>query len=268
MLWLALAAILGGPQANGADSAGDILRRLIDSQARNDEHSLQYTYIQQSERYWHNRLGDPVHYNTQTHEVLFVEGLAYQKLIGYNGRPLSPEAQAAEEKKMLQTAEERRRTRPKSAPGGSVRFGPQSADLGSLEELLTKFQHRLLPDEEIRGRAAWVIESTPREDLVPANEHEKDIFCFRRKLWIDRADQVIARQMFTVIGDRLYAKPGTTLIYDCEPIGSDTWHATRITVDMFRPSGKTFEPAEIADYLFSGFRKFDVQSTITPIPSK
>jgi hypothetical protein len=245
------------------DDAGAILKRWIEAQHQNDQRGQQYTYVEDADWFTYEKDGQLRKYRSATSEVLFVEGLEYQKLVARNGKPLDAHEQARVEKEMSQTAGERRKHRRPRTPGGAISLGNQRIALGSMEEFLTLFDNRLVGEEEIRGRKAWVIASMPKAGYVPISEHEKQVFCFRKELWIDEADAVKAREILTVIGNHIFVNPGSTLTFEYEKLGPDTWHASSVILDTYRVRDKTLQPSTRTQYRLSRFQKFDVQSTIT-----
>jgi hypothetical protein len=246
-----------------ADGGADILRHWSEAQRNNEERTRQYTYTEQADRFTYGPDGNLRKDSIETAEVIVVERIAFHKLVARNGNPLDAKEQARVDKEMRQTAEERRKHRQQPPAGGRISFGSQWADLGSREELLSMFDNRLLGEEMGGGRKAWVFESTPNAGVVATNEHEHDVLCFRKRLWIDQADYVMAKAVYTVIGDYLFAKPGSTLTFAYEKIGPDTWHETSVILDIYRVRNKAFQPSGRTEYRMSGFRKFDVETTIT-----
>jgi len=207
--------------------------------------------------YAYDKNGKLVQDGAAVWEVIFVEGLEYKKLISRDGKPLDAKAQAKEEKKMQQTAEERRKQR----RAGLLH---RTVAMSSTEEPLTFFDNRLMGEEDIRGRKAWVIESTPKAGHVPADQHEKEILSWSRKLWIDRTENFILKTLATVIGDHLLPMlPGTTFSFEYEKITDDAWLAVRQLDEVRMQFVKFIKPRGRSDYHYSKFHKFDVQSTIT-----
>jgi hypothetical protein len=245
------------------DDTGAILKRWIEAQHQNDQRAQQYTYVEDTDWFTYEKNGQLRRDRFTSSEVLFVEGLEYKKLLARNGKPLDAREQARVEKEMSQTAEERRKHRRPRTPGGTISFRNQRADLGSTEEFLTLFDNRLVGEEEIRGRKAFVIESVPKAGLIPASEHERDVLCFRKKLWIDEADGVKAREILSVIADRIFVKPGSTLTFEHQKIGPDTWHQSSAILNTYGVRDKKFQPSGRTEYRLSKFQKFDVESTIT-----
>jgi hypothetical protein len=245
----------------GADDANRILKRFAEAQDKNWEHARQYAYTEELTNFAYDKNGKPVQNGAAVWEVIFVEGLEYKKLISGDGKPLDAKALAKEERKMQQTAEERRKQRRAGA------FHP-TVSTGSIQDLLTLFDNRLLGEEEIRGRKAWIIESTPRAGHVPANRREKEILSWSHKLWIDEAENFTLKTADTVIGDHIYQKPGSTTTFEFEKINDDAWLPVRQSDDFHLQFAKFIRPSGRSDYQYSKFRKFDVQSTITMEPSK
>ena len=258
------------PPVWAAQDPGALIHRLIEAQQQNDRAAQQYTYVEDTERITFDQEGEPHVAGTSTHEVIFVEGLKYDKLVARNGKPLSKREQAKVEKDMRLTAEERRRNQHPLAPGGVVvlhgLFTNQTLDLGSFSELLTLFDNRLAGEEQMRGHKTWVIESTPQADYVPFSEHEKQVRIFRKKFWVDQAEGVLVRAIYTVAAEDSFLRPGSSLDFEYEKIDANTWEPVSLTLEFSRAREtreKTFRPTGQTIYRMSKFQKFDVQSTIT-----
>jgi len=239
-----------------AEDADAILRRMVEAQTQNREPSQQYTYREDLQFFDYHKNGQTKKKNSRTYDVLYVEGLQYRRLVARDGKPLSKREEAREEKKMQQTAAERRKQR----RSGLFRRG---VSLGSAQELLTLFDNRLIGEEEIRGRKAWVIESTPKAGHAPANDHEKEILSFAKKHWIDQTESFFLRRTDTVVGDQIRFKPGTVITFDFDKVNDGAWLPLTTVVEsrvqiikMVKVSGRT-------ESRFSNYKKFDVESTIT-----
>jgi hypothetical protein len=193
--------------------------------------------------------------------------LKFNKLVARNGKPLSRREQAQVEKSMRLTAEERRKRQRPTAPGGVITwsglFAHRSADLGSLGELLTLFDNQLSGQEDVRGHKAWVIEATPRAGYLPMSEHEREVLVFRKKFWVDQAESVLVRSVYTVNAENAFLSPGSSLTFEFEKIDENVWEPISLTLDFSRAREINFKPTGRTLYRMSQFRKFDVQSTIT-----
>jgi len=258
LLTLLLLAAACGSSAQEADG---IIKRLAEAQKQNDSLAGEYTYVEQTAHFTYDKAGHPNKDSTETHDIIFVEGMSYRKLTARNGEPLKRSEAEKEEKKLQQTAEERRKQRHAGLFHATV-------STASDEDLLALFDNRLLGEEEIRGRKAWVIESTPRSGHAPANDHEKQVLSFRKKLWIDEADNVRAKTLDTVIGEHLFLKPGSTVTWEYGKIDGAAWLPVAGAIDAHLQFAKFIKPYIRTEYANSQFQKFDVKSTITMEPPK
>ena len=255
LLILAAASGWSGEEANG------IIKKLTLAQKQNDSFAGEYTYVQEAAFFTYDKAGHANKDRTETHDIIFVEGISYSKLTARNGKPLERGEAAKEEKKLQQTAEERRKQRHAGL------FHP-TLNTASEEDLLALFDNRLVGEEEIRGRKAWVIESMPRPGHVPANDHEKQVLSFRKKLWIDEADNVLAKTLDVVIGDHVFMKPGSMMAWEFSKIDGAAWLPVTGVVDAHLQFAKFIKPYVRTEYANSQFQRFDVKSTITMDPPK
>jgi len=246
-----------------AEDANAILSRLVQAQEANRKVAEQYTYVRETRRFTFDKEGRPRQTAWETHEIIFVEGLEYEKLVARDGEPLSRKEQAKVEKEMQETAAYRRTHSHLLPSGGVVSGGRNSADLGSMRELPTLFDNRLAGEETVRGHKVWVIESTPMAGHMPANEHEEQVLSYRKKLWVDETEYAAVRAEYTLIRENGVGGPGSTLTFDWEKIDQDAWQVVSLTLNFSKPSEKVFKPAARTEYEMSKFQKFDVQSTVT-----
>jgi hypothetical protein len=239
-----------------ADDANQILKRFIQAQEANWEQARQYTYVEEAKEVNYDKKRQAVNPRSQTYEVMFVEGLEYKKLVARNGKPLEPREQAKEDKRLSQTAAERRKERHSGLTHRNV-------SLGSDQDLLTLFDNRVAGEDAIGGRKAWIIESVPKPDHAPAGQHEKEVMSFSRKMWIDETAYALLRKIETVVGSQIVFKPGTTISTEYEKINDDAWMQVSMVLDYSAQMVKFVKFSGKTEYLYSKFRKFDVQSTIT-----
>jgi hypothetical protein len=172
-------------------------------------------------------------------------------------KPLPPKEEAKEEKRLQQTAEERRKARRK----GLLNF---SRSISVSSDDLEKFcDHRLVGEEEIRGRKAWVIEYTPQKGRVPANKHEKDVLSTQTKVWVDKEDGVTAKVELLGVGDGSFMKPGSSITIEIAKINDDAWLPVLTIFDARIQIAVVIRDSVRSETRNSNFKKFDVKSTIT-----
>jgi hypothetical protein len=243
----------------GANDANEIVKRMIEADKKNWDVGKQYTFVEQADHFSLEKNGSWKKFNSETIEVMFVEGAQYKRLIARNDKPLDAKEEAREKKKLQQTAEERRKANRSTLTHKVV-------NLGSYDDLLTLFDNSVLSEEEIRGRKAWVILSKPKDGRVPANDHEKEVLSFEKKLWIDEEENQIVRSLSTVVGKHITFMPGSTILFDFEKVNGEAWLETSGVLDGHLQFAKMIKPAVRTEYKYTKFQKFDVKSTITVEP--
>ena len=256
MRMLPLLLLLAAPPVWAAEDPNEIVKRFVEAESKNRERASQYTYVEQTDFFRFDKNSQPRKDRSETHEIIFVEGKPYKKLIARNEWPLEANEQAKEAKKLQRIAQERLR-RPHAG------LFNKNVSMGSYKDLLTLFDNRMEGEEEIRGHKAWVIGSTPKEGRAGANRREKEVLSFAQKLWIDQADHQILRAVYTVVGRHIALMPGTTITWEFEKINEGAWLTVSGVIDGRLQFAKSVKPAVRTEYRNSNFRKFDVQSTIT-----
>src|SRR5579863_5708936 len=103
---LALSTILLPLRAQDVDA---ILKRNREADKQNEERAKQYTYVEETDNFEYDKHGQRKKTGSVTNDVIFVEGEQYKRLVARDGKPLPPKEEAKEEKKLQQTAEERRK---------------------------------------------------------------------------------------------------------------------------------------------------------------
>lgn len=254
MRLLLLCVFLASSRAQDVDA---IHERNRQADTQNEEQARQYTYVEETDNFEYDKHGQAKKTGSVTNDVIFVEGESYKRLVARDGKPLPPKEEAKEEKKLQQTAEQRRKARRKGFLNFSRSFGVSREDLDKLCD------RRLVGEEEIRGRKAWLIEYTPRKDHVPANKHEKDLYSFQIKVWMDEEEGVTSKFLLLSVADGSFMKPGSSLTLESAKINDDAWLPVLIVLDARIQIALVVRDSVRTETRSSNFKKFDVKSTIT-----
>jgi hypothetical protein len=249
-----LAFLLAAVPLCAAEDPNEILKRLVEAEKQNASRIRQYTYVEENSHVDIQKDGSKKIASSETHEIIYLEGTIYRKLVAKNGQPLNKKDAAKEEEKLQRAAEERRQ--PSRSSGRTLTIGTNA-------DLLTLCDNQLFGEEEIQNRKAWVIESSPKAGYVPANDREKDVLSWQTRLWIDQQDNMPLRQIRTVIRERSSFKPGTIFATDYEKINGEDWFPTFTFIDAHIQFLAVIKMSGRIEIRNSNFKKFNVDSSVS-----
>jgi hypothetical protein len=173
----------------------------------------------------------------RTQQVLMIDGSPYKRLTAVDGRSLSSEQQADEERKL--EAETARR----AAESAEVRdrriaeFARRhQRDHALMKEIPEAFEFRIIGERNAGGRRVWVLAAEPRPGYRPASLYGRVLKSMRGTLWIDQQNTEWVRvegEVFEPVTlGRFLAKvqPGTKFLLEQAPVAADLWLPIRFSL--------------------------------------
>jgi len=109
---------------------------------------------------------------------------------------LTPEEKRKEDEKYDR---ELRKRQSESRSERTARIRKYEKERSFLADLPNAYNFRLLGDELVNGRPAWVVALTPRPGFVPTTQHGNLLRHIEGKLWIDKKDLQWAKAEADVI---------------------------------------------------------------------
>ncbi len=189
LLLLLAAAFAGAPSDPAQDPALEIVRRSAVLDNNNFERAHNYTFlerVQETELDAQNRKKST---ESHTFDVTFLFGVPYHRLIAKNDQPLP----AAEEKKQEAKLTKLFAARQKESEAQRKKrldeyLKRRERNHAFLREVLDAFDFRLLGEESVQGRPAYVIEATPKPAYRPRTPEAKVFPRLHGKLWVDKVE--------------------------------------------------------------------------------
>ena len=270
-LFLLLAAV---PAQAQPAATGDDARAIVLLSAERDQNDLEarrnYTFLTHTEQHDLDADGRVKKTQSRTHEVLILYGSPYERLIARDDRPLSPDEDRKERKKMdkemARREKESSKQREKLAQEETEGVRRQRA---ILLEVADAFEFQLLGEEEVDGFATWVIQADPRPGYKPRSKETRFLPNFRGRIWITKDDyrwvkvdaEVIRRISLGWVLARL--NPGTTLAFEQKRVHGEIWMPSQIHLRAVGRVAllKKFSAEVLVTY--SDFRKFQSDSRIS-----
>lgn len=171
-----------------AQDAREIMRRAIELERQNRENWINYSYTERQFQREFDGSGNVKKETLRTFDVTHVEGSPYRRLVARNDKPLSPEEQKAEEEKLQRTIEARRQeTKEQRDRRINEWRRRQDRQRQPIQELADAFNLKIVGEENADGRAAWVIDGTPRAGYKPKSTETSFLPKMKARFWIAKA---------------------------------------------------------------------------------
>ena len=212
-----------------------IISRSVEATENNFKEAPKYTFIEHDIV---SKKDGPK--SEKTYEVLFIDGSPYDKPTAIENRPLSPEEQKAEDKKLRdevykrehESVQERARRIAKYQKG-------QAQNQELMRDMAEAFRFRLVKEERLDGRDVYQFEATPKPGYVPRNRESRVLLGMKGTLWVDKdTDQwvkVVAQVVKPVSFYGFLAKvgPGTRFELEQEPVTGKVWLPKHFSVQVY-----------------------------------
>jgi hypothetical protein len=230
-----LAASVIAPRQNDAE---EILRRVVENQAANQEIQRQYTYTEMVATQFLRKDGSIRNAKSETFQVMPAPGGEYRKLVGKNGRSLSEKDQAKEEKKFKEYIEKQLELPPEEI---AQRNENLSRRVGRFEtrirEALEVFAFEALPDESFGGTRVRTFRFTPKPGYEPKSRATKLLHRTEGTLWVDPEKNQIVKLHIRFREDMKFLgglfgriSKGTEAVAEQRSVGDEIWVLDKIDV--------------------------------------
>lgn len=239
---------------------------------RNWEQEKNYTFVQRIEQRELNSDGSVKSTKAETEEIIFLYGQPYAHLIKRNDQPLSDaEAQKAE-KKLNDTMQKRGQETPGERQKRLADFDKRHQEEHAfLLEVPEAYDFRILGEETLNGRAAFVIMGEPRRDFRPNMNAARVLPKLRPKLWIDKEGYQWLKLEADVIdtitwgGFLLRLHSGSHIELEQTLVNNEIWLPLHANIN-FDARVALFKAIRLdIDAKFSDYRKFRTDSKVISV---
>jgi hypothetical protein len=159
----------------------EIVRRSIATWDRGSKTGRTYSYTERDEQRHLDASGALKSDGVDVSKTIFVNGDPFQDLVEHNGAPPT----ASEARKQM---EKRRKRQTETKVERAARLENEKADRAFVTEVVDAFNFRLVGEEVINGRPAYILDVTPRPGYAPRNKRAKMFSKVAGKLWVDKQD--------------------------------------------------------------------------------
>lgn len=188
---LALALLLAAPQdappvltPAPLPEGNGYVRGLVGRQRAREAALSRYTYDVLEAEEQLDKVDKVKKRETKRYEVFYVKGLPVRRLVEENGRPLSPDKQARENRNASEKVE-------------SIAKGLVAREQAGtrISQILERYDFRALARESLPGGDAIVLDFAPLPGKRPLDS-DNVLRAIAGRVWVDEADQAVARAEF------------------------------------------------------------------------
>jgi hypothetical protein len=203
----------------------------------------------------------------KTSEVLMILGTPYERLVAVDGKPLSSQQQAQEQRKLEQAIANRRRETPEQRKDRIANWNrSQERDHFLMEQMTKAFVFKLEGTPKMNGHDVYELSATPDPNYQPPNNEAKVLTGMEGKLWIDRDTfqwvkveaQVI--HPVSIAGFLARVQPGTRFELQQAPVAPGIWFPTFFAVKSRAKILGIFSHNSEEEDTFSDYRKASAET--------
>jgi hypothetical protein len=238
----------------------------------NWEQEKNYTFTRRTDQHELSSDGAVKSSKSETEEVLFLYGQPYAKLIRRNDQPLSATEAAKVERKLTDTMQKRSHESAADREKRLLEWQKRHEEEHSfLLEVPEAYDFRLLGEETIDGRPAYVLGGEPRSNFHAKVNAARLLPKVRPKIWIDKKEfqwLKLEAEVTDAIGwgaFLLRLHPGAHIELEQTLVNNELWlplHA-RFTFDARIALFK--EVRADVDVQFSDYKKFRSDSRVISV---
>jgi hypothetical protein len=173
----------------------------------------------------------------KTYAVHMLYGSPYQELVAIDGKPLSPEKQRQENRKMQEEIARRQHESPSDRAGRVAEFErEQKRDRRFMEEFIRAFNFKLTGEAQVDGRKVYVVQATLRPGYRATDRDSEVLTGMRGWLYIDRKTYQWVRAEAEVVhpvsiaGFVATVEPGTRFVLEKTPVTDSVWLAKHFSM--------------------------------------
>jgi hypothetical protein len=274
--WLIPVALFAAAVAWPQD-AREIVRRSIAEDQLDWVRMKDYTWRAQSLEKHLDPHGKVQSEKRETWETLILDGEPYRRTLEKDGRPLSPQEQGKEQKKLDDAA----RKLTSQSPAERQRRLEEAEkrrrhEFEFLSEIPELFDLKLEGEATVGGRPVWIVSGAPRPGAKPRSSDAKVLLKIRGRMWIDQATYQwvkVEAQTTAVISWGLFLarlNPGASLAFEQAQVG-DLWFPKRLVMSGSGRVGLIKRLSQEEEVDWSDYKKFSVDSKVlteAPPPPK
>lgn len=262
--------VLSTCPAPGSDPR-EVVRRAAENDELNDKRARDYTYTEHQVEQKLDRHDRVTSTSTETHEIMILDGEDIERLVARDDKPLPPHDAEKEDERINKWFEKRKNESPDAKKDRLEKEEKDREQTREFErEIADAYYFKILPDETIDGRAAYVLDAEPRPDFKPKTREAKILPKFQFRAWVDKDEcqliKIDASVIDTVSVGLFVARlnPGSRFVLEQTRVNDEVWLASHIDLRLQARVLLVKGFNEKFEFDYSGYRKFRTNIQIVP----
>jgi hypothetical protein len=208
---------------------GEILRRSIQTADRSWKAKQNYTYTERDEERHLDSRGRVTSQDVSVSEAVAVDGSTVEQTVSHNGGPPT----ASENRKNQEILRKRKNETPRER---ADRLEKEKESRAFIDEVPMAFRFRLLGEEAVGGRPAYVLEATPNPGFHARSKYGRMFSRVRGKLWVDKEDfgwakvEATITEPFSMGLFMARVEPGSHIVFRQTRVAEGIWLPVRIEI--------------------------------------
>lgn len=247
----------------------DLVRRAMENDLENYKKQKDLTHIEREKIDHLDSNGNVKKSETSTKEILILYGDRMEHMIERDDKPLSPEERRKEDAKFDKEVEKLEKESPEQRQKRIAKYEEESKKGREfVREVSNAFDFKLVGEEMVNGRPAYVISADPRRDYRPNSREGKILSKTRGKVWIDIASTHWVKLDVEFTDTMSFGwflarvRPGTRVHVEQGLFRDEIWVPNNLTFKLDARIGVFKQLFENVDISFRDWRKFSSESKI------
>jgi len=215
------------PSASAKMDARQIVQRSLAVADRSWAANHTYTFIEKDETSHFDSQGQIRSTDVEVSRAIVVNGDTFEQTVSQNGKPPTPE----KVKKEQELLRKRQNATPEEQ---AARLNEAKEDRAFIGEVPDAFNFRLIGEESVDGRPAYILEALPRPGYHAHSKYGKMFSKVNGKLWIDKQDfgwvkvEAHVTEPFSMGFILARIQPGTQITLEQTRVADGIWLPRRV----------------------------------------
>jgi hypothetical protein len=212
--------VLAAANAFAGLDARTIIQRSVEANDKDFKEAPNFNHFERDQQDGH----------TRTFQVLMILGSPYHRLVAVDGKPLTGQQQAQEEKKLQAAIARRSRETSQQRAQRIAKYEKdRQRDYMLMQQLTEAFNFTLQGEQKLGPYQVYVLDASPRPGYQPPNTETQVLTGMKGKLWIDtqsfqwvKVEAEVVHPV-SIAGFLAKVEPGTRFELEKMPVSGNVW---------------------------------------------